>query len=451
MGLIFVIAAPALFSLVSAGRDLYCDADLIRTVTLRAELSPLREGLLRRAGRLEHYLERESKQEGARQAAEMLKTDRDQLAKHLGSSRLTTEEEAYWALLDSQGMVIEHSDSSFNGKRLTSAWDDFKQADLGNDVVKLREAALLGDREAYDVSLPIYWAGEQIGTLHSGLDAQAVDQRVRNEQRAFLGRRSGMMVLLFAVNAAAIGGLVYFASRFRGLRSDLISQRDVDARKLTQIGYGLAHEIRNPLHALRLNTHTLRRSLAGKTLSEAEMTEMMRESCDEIDRIENLMRSLVQYVSPRSQETPAELELNREAQAILQLHGDELRRRGIEVQFHADKSLLAVRVQPSQMRTLLHELVTFAVRSAKEGGVIEVRLRPVGGEAELVISDQGRPLSPKDLEGLFEPFHATPYSDAGLSLALIRQFVIQCGGTLVREQTSEFNRFVLRLPLIQQK
>lgn len=451
MGLFFVIVAPALISFVAAGRDLYGDADLIRAVTLRTELGHLRSGLLRRAGRLEHYLESAQHDTGFPHEANVLsKTDRSQLLNQLGPGRQSGTQEAYWALVDPEGLVVQHSQDSHNGKKLTSAWDDHKQIDVGDDVVRVKQEALFGDREAYDVSLPLYLDGSSIGTLHSGLDAASIDQRIAEEQRTFLGRRSGMIALLFAVNAAAIGGLVYFARRYSGLHSDMKCQRDVESRKLTQIGFGLAHEIRNPLHALRLNTHTLRRSLAGKSLSESEMAEMMRESCDEIDRIETLMRSLVQYVAPQSHETAAELELNREAQAILQLQGDELRRRKIDAVFHADKSLLTVRIPPSQVRAILHELLTFAQRSANEGGGIDVRLGTVEGKAELVIADQGRPLSPRDLENLFEPFYATPYSEAGLNLALIRQFANQCGGSLVRQQSTESNRFVLQLPLIQQ-
>lgn len=451
MSLLLIIIAPALVSTVETGRDLYCDTTLIRTVTLKTELGHLRTGLIRRSERLEHYLESKASHEDGDSPTKALESlDKSVLLGKLNAPHFSPPVESYWALTDPDGNVILHSSGKQSSKinKLSTAWDDDKQTDLGDDVVKVQQTPLTGDRAAYDVFLPLYIHGQWIGNLHSGLDAASFDQRIVNEQRTFLLKRSWLVALLLLVNAGAIGALIYCTRRYSGFQSDLSSRDERERRKLTQLGYGLAHEIRNPLHAIRLNTHTLRRSLAGKALSEQEMNDMMRESCDEIDRIDALMRSLVQYVSPQTTEAQAELELNREAQAILQLQSEELRRKKIEVAFDAENTLFVVQIIPSQLRALLHELFTFAQRSAGEGGKIEIRLREVNRIAELVITDGGRPLSPRDLENLFEPFHATPYSEAGLTLALVRQHAKKSGGTLIRKQSQAGNQFELRLPLI---
>lgn len=451
MFLLLIILAPALVSMVETGRDLYCDTTLIRTVTLKTELGHLRTGLVRRSGRLEHYLEsKASDKDGDSPTKALESADKSILFAKLDAPSVSPTLESYWALSDPDGEVILHSSGQQASKtnKLSTAWDDDKQTAIGDDVVKVQQAPLTGGRAAYDVFLPLYIHGQWIGNLHSGLDAASIDQRIAHEQRAFLLKRSWIVALLFLVNFGAVGALIYCTRKYSRFQTDLNSRDESERRKLTQIGYGLAHEIRNPLHAIRLNTHTLRRSLAGKVLSEQEMNDMMRESCDEIDRIDALMRSLVQYVSPQTTESQAELELNREAQAILQLQSEELRRKRIEVAFDAENALFVVQVIPSQLRAMLHELFTFAQRSAGEGGKIEIRLREVNRIAELVIIDGGRPLSPRDLENLFEPFHATPYSEAGLTLALVRQHAKRSGGTLIRKQSQAGNQFELRLPLI---
>lgn len=454
MGLLVVILAPAIFSLVETGRDLYCDTALIRNVILKTELGHLRTNQIRRAGRIEHYLESshaEPTQKLLRSVFE--KADRAQFANLFDLPASSPSKlESYWALTDPDGAIILHS---LNGSgqptvRLTSAWDDDKQVDLGEDVVRVLQDSLTGDQLAYNVFLPIHVRGKWIGTLHSGLNASLIDQRIAQEQRAFLWKRSWIVAILTTVNLAAITAIICCARKFDWYRASLRARDESESRKLTQIGFGLAHEIRNPLHAIRLNAHTLRRSFSGKALSEQEMSEMMRESCDEIDRIEAQMRSLVQYVSPQTNEAPAELELDRETEAALQLQIEEFRRRSIDVKFQSEKGLFVVRGIPSQLRALLHELFTFAQRSAGTGGKVEVRLRRSSGAAELLVIDHGRPLSPRDLENLFEPFHATPYSDAGLALALVRQYAQKGGGTLHRIQSESDNQFQLRLPLIQQ-
>ncbi len=448
IGLFLVMIAPAFASMIDTARDLYCDTVMIRAVTLRTEMGHLRTQLVRRAGRLERFLELDWSDEEPTDPPRTVATeDRSKLLANWDSPRVTATQELYWAIVDPQGLVVLHSEPAASGKRLTSEWDDDKQLEVGDDVVRVRRGALSGDREAYDLNLPLTVNGKWVGTLHSGLDASVIDQQVALEQQTLLKRRFWIVGLLVMINASAILGVIYLVKRFKANNASLQTQQDDESRKLAQIGLGLAHEVRNPLHALRINTHTLRRSLAGKPLSEQDMSDMMRESCDEIDRIESLMRALVQYVAPQSTEKLADVELDRETQAILQLQSDELRRRRIEVSFAAAKPLLVVSVAPSQIRAILHELFTFAQRSAGEGGKLDVQLRSVENCAELIITDYGRELPPSDLTRLFEPFHATAYSEAGLNLALIQRHVSDCGGSLKRSQSTGANRFELRLPL----
>lgn len=450
MGLFVLIIAPAFASLIDTARDLYCDTVMIRSVALKTEMGHLRTQLVRRAGRLERFLEQERADQTHTDTPRSIATeDRSKLLANWDSPRFSNTQELYWAIVDPQGLIVLHSDPTASGKRLTSEWDDEKESDAGDDVVRIHNTSLAEARDAYDVNLPLMVDGQWVGTLHAGLDASAVDLKIAAEQQALLRKRIWIVLVLVLINVSAIVGVVYLAKRSIANDASLQSQQDDEMRKLAQIGLGLAHEIRNPLHALRINTHTLRRSLAGKPLSEQDMSDMMRESCDEIDRIESLMRALVQYVAPQTAEKLRDVELDRETQAILQLQGEELRRRRIEVNFETARPLLVVRVAPSHIRAILHELITFSQRSAGEGGKLDIQLRPIETFAELIVTDYGRELPPADLLRLFEPFHATAYSEAGLGLALIQRHVTDYGGILKRNQSSGANRFVLRLPLAQ--
>lgn len=61
----------------------------------------------------------------------------------------------------------------------------------------------------------------------------------------------------------------------------------------------LAHDIRNPLHAIRLNLHTLRMALSnGGPLTADELDALVAESDAEIDRIERRMREFLNSASP---------------------------------------------------------------------------------------------------------------------------------------------------------
>ena len=80
------------------------------------------------------------------------------------------------------------------------------------------------------------------------------------------------------------------------------------SRELSQIGSGLAHEIRNPLHALRINLHTLRRSFSSRNpLPEDQLIDTIEESASAIDRLDELMRDLVQYPIARLAKQPTSI------------------------------------------------------------------------------------------------------------------------------------------------
>jgi signal transduction histidine kinase len=449
MLLLLLIIAPVAASLIDTARDVYCDTAMIRTMLLRNEMNNLRALLVRRDGRLEHYLESNWSVRQTPEAEQDLNsaTAAELLANWSFPKVDAAPEEAYWALVDPQDHIVLHSDPRLKGKKVPSTWDDVKQNDIAEDVVKIEATALTRERSAYNVSLPFVANGKRIGRFHSGLDAQEIDLQIAAEQRSFLQKRMWFVALILIINAGAIAGVYVFAKRLQWVQTSLRGQKEQESRKLSQIGLGLAHEVRNPLHALRLNMHTLRRSVNGKTLSQQDLTDMMRESCDEIDRLELLMRGLVQYSSPQTTEAASEIELDREISAAIQLQADEFKKRKIEIKIAEAAPLIIIRMPPTRLRAVLQELLTFSQRSAGECGRIEIRIVAEHGFAEVEIADSGRELTPTDLANLFEPFRATPYSEAGLSLALARQYAEQAGGELLRLQSAGMNRFVMKLPL----
>jgi signal transduction histidine kinase len=106
-------------------------------------------------------------------------------------------------------------------------------------------------------------------------------------------------------------------------------------------------------------------------------------------------------------------------------------------------------MDPSRLRQIVMHLLTFAQRSAGAKGTIEVTINLDSGFAELVIADSGSVLTDSDQARLFEPYQGTAHSSPGLGLALIRRFVLEAGGSIVRRQGSGLNCFHLSLPLVK--
>lgn len=440
-GIFVLIFLPPILFLLAIPFDLYHDMVMVRTNALRGEMEKLRMLLARRSGRLEQIVERQDSSANTIQ----------DLASQKNAERLfeidSADSEAYWAVVDPHGRIAFHSKRELIGKQVLSDWDDIKEPTVGNDVVRISNSPLTGGVDSYDVSLPIQLEGASWGLLHSGVEATSLDDRIARQRRDLVLSRLWGVVPLGLLNLASIAAGAYLAIHCRDMRAILGFQKSSEAENLAQIGLGLAHEVRNPLHALRLNIHTLKRSLTTKLLSEQEMVEMMRESADEIDRMELLMRDLVQYAAPQAQEPSVDIDLERELRATLQMLDEDLKRESIELTLPSSDVVFMVRMAPTALRLTLSELLTFSKRSASRHGRLTVDLERRGDRAILSITDSGRDLSPKDLAKLFEPFQSTPFSNAGLALALVQRFVKEAGGTLERIQSTGANRFVLDLPL----
>jgi signal transduction histidine kinase len=444
---ILIFLTPILF-LSSITLSLYHDMVMVRTSALRTEMEKLRTQLARRSGRIEQYFDSiKSQDNGASSPHHLIPDEHSLRTAGVSSAFDAAIPEAYWAVVDPQSRIVLHSNRAVAGKQVHSNWDDVKEPEVASDVVRVKNSPLTGGVDAYDVSLPLNFEGKQWGVLHSGVEAPSLDGRIAAQRNALLRSRLWSAVPLAVINLAAIAAAAYLAVHCRDMRAVLGLQKSTEAKKLEQIGLGLAHEVRNPLHALRINIHTLKRALTTKLLSEQEMVDMMRESADEIDRMELLMRDLVQYAAPQPQEGAIGVELERELRAALQMLGDELQRNHVEVVFPQLESVLVVRMPPAQLRLILSELLEFAKRSAAQNGKLTIELHRTGGRAALSITDSGRDLSPTDLAKVFEPFHSTPFSNAGLALALVRRFVKEAGGSIERVQSPGANRFVLELPL----
>lgn len=448
MWLIVLICAPLVLSLVDRARDLYCDAAMIRTVALRSEMGQMRSATIRRAGRLEALIEFHAAPGTANG-----RTDWESLGKEpwLQAQWQSVGEPAphqlYSAVVSNAGIIVLHTRDDAVGKRLTSEWDDHKIPEAGGDVVRCPPSTLSGDAAAFDVHVPLVAAGRQLGTYHAGLDATWFDREVAAQQRELVMARSWTFGLLVAAIGGAVVGLVLLTRDFAEVRRQLAHEVQERARQLAQIGMGLAHEIRNPLHTLRINLHTLKRSLGRTPLNEQDLNDMVRESDAEIDHVDALVRDFVQYTVPQGGE-PVDIDLGREIQATVNLLGEEWRRNEVEVHTQTAQQPVVVHMEPARLRQIALSLLTFAQNSAGPKGVVQIDVQEHNGRAQLTIADSGPALSGTESARLFEPFQGTSHAPAGLGLALVQRFVDEAGGRIDRRRQSAVGGcFFVSLPL----
>lgn len=202
-----------------------------------------------------------------------------------------------------------------------------------------------------------------------------------------------------------------------------MQRRHLEMEHLAQIGKMsavLAHEIRNPLGAIKGFAQLLaeRTSPENRALLDPILTET--------SRLETLVNELLQYGRP-PQPQPREV---RWAEIVRPLADHAS---ASPVRFSANGAEFALRTDPQLLHEALLNLLRNAIEAVSGDPAGEVRLEAAaepGKGAVIRLSDNGPGIPPEVRARLFEPFVTTKASGAGLGLPISRKLVRSLGGEL---------------------
>jgi signal transduction histidine kinase len=358
---------------------------------------------------------------------------------------------AYAGVVDSAGQIVAHSDPARIGLRLESGWYEQKASQSGPDVVRTVHSALGGDRNVYDVTVPLEVAGKSVGEYHEAVGAGEIESLIAQSERRAMGHWAWVVALVVGLDAAAAAALTYLARGQNRTRRALRVQSRQRSRELSQIGAGLAHEVRNPLHALRINLHTLKRSFGSRSpLPEDMLVATIDESESAIERLDTLMRDLLQFTDPGRGEAQ-DLDLVSEVRATLKLLDETLKGEQVEVKAKLPADSATIHIDPLHLRQLLMNVLTMAQHRAGLSGKIDVEIERGKRGVELAVSDSG-PVMPEDQRArIFEPFQAPDETGSGLGLALVQVYVEEAGGRAAWDGDGVSSRCRLWFPLATSK
>jgi signal transduction histidine kinase len=262
----------------------------------------------------------------------------------------------------------------------------------------------------------------------------------------------GALGLLF-LSGVALAALVY-RDMIAPLRSKLVeTQAVVDQReKLASLGLlaaGVAHEIRNPLTAIKAALFTQQKKFAPGSPEHADVKVVERE----ILRLERIVTDFLQFARPAEPEmvTLAAEQLLLETKLFFT---PQLERNRIQLVLEPSPPL-QIQADPAQMKQVLINLVRNAADSIGQDGAITLRARQarkplLNGEKSTVIlevSDTGRGISAETQKRLFDPFFTTKESGTGLGLSIAARIVQKHGGVLqYQTQVNRGTTFGILLP-----
>lgn len=402
----------------------YRDTESLRSILLEAEVARLRSHARRTAERIEESLQRNGDDDLGELSGDAW------LEEHWQRIMPDARQQSYAAVVNSQGEVVMHSEPSRNGQRLQRNWYDRVLLGVGDDVFETRSPALTLDELAYDVRVPIRIDDREVGEYHVGFDVDWFDRWMAEKQAGFVRRRSTVFGAVLLIVLLATTSLYYIAVHSIRLRRAVDSASIERASEVGKLAAGLAHEIRNPLHAIQLNLHTFRRAHEQQSgITPEEMSQMLEQSTREIDRIEHLMQQLVGFAAP---DEPREqtLELTSELKNIIEFMQQEMLDRKIDVRLKLPEGPLRVQMDQGRLRQIMLNLLQNAQQALEDGGWIEVSLSRRRSGAEITVADNGSGVSAEDQTRVFEPFYSTKADGMGLGLALVKRYVDQLDGEI---------------------
>ncbi len=234
------------------------------------------------------------------------------------------------------------------------------------------------------------------------------------------------------MNSLAILALVVLARYFlRTLGHFLqLKAREESARHLTALGSmaaTLAHEIRNPLGAMKGLTQLAQETLPGDHKTQSLMTTVVREA----ERLEKLVTDLLSFARPREPQITT-LDFRRLLNETAEVLRPKLEAAGIRLEMEAGENELTIDSDESGLRQILMNLLLNAIDASPADGGIKVIARYDEKKQTLSaeIMDSGPGLAGRSPEELFEPFMTTKAKGTGLGLAISRQIAERLGGTL---------------------
>jgi two-component system sensor histidine kinase HydH len=322
-------------------------------------------------------------------------------------------------------------------------------------------------REANNSDAAVQAAAEALGALKD-----SVALAVRGEQE-------GVVALLFAADdrvreafapeevalletiAAQIGVVVANSRVYSRMK-----ERDRLAA-LGSMAAGLAHEVKNPLGAIKGAAQLLEE--VGAAADDPAAREFVGIILEEANRLDRVVGSFLDYARPHAG-NPIPLDLNAAVRRTVQILSSQITDGAVDVQQDLTEPLPHTRMDPEKFRQVLMNLmqnaiqamdgqgkitVTTAVRRAARGRIAgtdgaSIARRSLVEETELVevsVRDTGPGIAPKVLRNLFIPFFTTKAQGTGLGLAISQAIVQNAGGTIeVHSQPGDGTTFTIVLP-----
>jgi signal transduction histidine kinase len=251
-----------------------------------------------------------------------------------------------------------------------------------------------------------------------------------------------MMAGVYRMGCTATAGYERAALELAERREELCSAGEDRSRALEGLAARLAHEVKNPLAAIKgLSTHMARSASDPKT------AERLAIVAAEADRLQSIVDGFLSFsrglddlvVAPMKPRAVAH-----ELEVLLETRAEEA---GVSLVVSGDPELTLAGDAPKLRQALLN-LVINAIQASPRGSTVGIAVAGGCEGARITVHDDGVGMTPEVLERIRKPYFTTKEGGTGLGVAVARGIVEQHGGHLdIRSASGKGTTITITLPM----
>jgi hypothetical protein len=221
---------------------------------------------------------------------------------------------------------------------------------------------------------------------------------------------------------------------------------NVQSEKLASLGYlsaGMAHEIRNPLNSITLFVQLIKGGL-----NDDEKDEYIEKILKEIDRIDNIVRKLLD-ASKRPRFKLSQVLIDQLIERVLEGFSPQIELQDVAVEREYRNVPPPIQADPAEIEQIFTNLFLNSLHEMPKGGRLKVQLDHDAKDMVIRVSDSGAGIPKKNLANIFDPFFTTKSRGSGLGLSVVLRIVKTYGGKIgVEKSDRSGTTFCIVLPLM---
>ncbi|HTB79077.1 MAG TPA: HAMP domain-containing sensor histidine kinase [Polyangiaceae bacterium] len=262
-------------------------------------------------------------------------------------------------------------------------------------------------------------AGQMVGPL-------AVTAGAPSLEHVFVAMSAVTFTMLgiFRMGWTVTSGYERAALELAERREELCTENEDRTRALEGIAARLAHEVKNPLAAIKgLSTHMARNATDPKT------AERLAIVAGEADRLQSIVEGFLSFsrgLDDLKCAATHPYEIVRELGVLLETRAEEA---GVTIETGGDEALV-LDADPRKLRQALLNIVLNAIQASPRGSSVRLTVARDCEGSRITVRDEGVGMTPDVLERIRKPYFTTKEGGTGLGLAVARGLVEQHGGSL---------------------